>query len=54
MFFCVEQVRQEFQPITFLYTLPLFDKKGTLFVNLLLKNGTPLSNFLTISLLLMN
>ena len=54
MFFCVEEVRQEFQPITLLYTLPLFDKKSTPFVNLLLKNGAPLSYLLTISLLLMN
>ena len=46
MFFCVEEVRQEFQPITLLYTVPLFDKKGTPFVNLLLKNGTPLRTLL--------
>ena len=29
MFFCVEEVRQEFQPITLLYTVPFFSQKGT-------------------------
>ena len=40
--FCTGRVRPEVQPLTLLYTI--LDRKGTLFVYLLLTNGTPFTH----------